>query len=64
MKYHLNIIDGNVELPENLQKEYEDVNEAYHDLFDFIHCFDYEKDVCGRICDENGEDIDYVNSLM
>lgn len=65
MKYHINIIDGNVELPERLQGEYEDINEAYHDLFDFIHSFDYEKQVDGRIVDtETGEDVEYSSSLM
>lgn len=63
MKYHLNIIDGNVELPVKLQGEYEDLNEAYHDLFDFVHSFDEGKDVCGRIVDEDGEDVDYCNSI-
>lgn len=64
MKYHLNIIDGNVELPKNLQKEYEDLNEAYHDLSDFVHAFDFDVDISGRVVDEDGEDIEYCTTLF
>lgn len=64
MKYHLNIIDGNVEIPKKLDVEYTDLNTAYHTLEAFVHSFDYEKDVCGRVIDTDGNDIDYCNSLV
>lgn len=64
MKYHLNIIDGNVEIPKKLDVEYTDLNTAYHTLEAFVHSFDYEKDVCGRVIDQNGNDIDYCNSII
>lgn len=68
MKYHLDIIDGNVELPEGLRGEYDDLNEAYHDLCDFVHSYDETpshkgKDVWGEVVDEDGEKIDYCESI-
>lgn len=63
MKYHLNIIDGNVELPSELQIEYTDLDFAYSALADFVHSFDGELQVDGRVVDENGEDVEYCNSL-
>lgn len=64
MKYHLNIIDGNVDIPKEIDIEYNDFDNAYDALEDFVHSFDYEMDVCGRIIDENGEDVDYCNSFV
>lgn len=63
MKYHLNIIDGNVEIPKEIDIEYDDIDTAYEALRNFVHQYDYEDDVCGRVVDEDGEDIEYCNSI-
>lgn len=64
MKYHLNIIDGNVELPNELRGEYTDLDKAYEVLGDFVHSFDGKLQVDGRVIDEDGEDVDYSSSIM
>lgn len=63
MRYHLNIIDGNVELPDELCGEYTDFDKAYDDLFQFVHSFDGKLQVDGRIIGQNGHDVDYSSSL-
>lgn len=63
-KYHLNIIDGNIELPDTINIEYTDLDKAYAVLTEFIHSFDGVLQVDGRICDEDGEDIEYRSSVM
>lgn len=64
MKYHLDIIDGDVELPIELQDEYTDIDFAYSALADFVHSFDGIKQVDGRVLDEDGEDVEYSSSIM
>lgn len=65
MKYHLNIIDGNVDIPKEIDLEYDDVLIAYENLFKFVHSFDdTDLQVDGRVVDENCEDIMYSSSIM
>lgn len=64
MKYHLDIIDKNVRLPLQIDKEYDNIDDAYSALSKFVHTFDGIIQVDGRVCDEDGEDVDYSSSIM
>lgn len=62
--YRISIIEGDVELPDELNREYDDLNEAYDDLCVFVHSYDYQLQVDGRVLDENDEDVEYASSIM
>jgi len=62
--YHLGIIDWTVELPEDIDKEYTDLDDAYEALSKFVHTFDGKMLVDGRVLDEDDEDVEYVSSLL
>lgn len=62
--YHLNIIDGNVKLPSELQREYDNPEEAYEALGNFVHTFDGKLQVDGRVIDCDGNDWDYSSSII
>lgn len=64
MKYHLNIIDWCVPIPKEIDREYDDLDEAYENLAKFVHSFDGIRQVDGRVIDEDGEDIEYSSSIM
>ena len=62
--YHLNIIDGNVNIPQDYDKEYDTLEAAVDALTELIHSYDGKSQVDGRVCDENDEDIDYCSSMF
>lgn len=62
--YHLGIIDHNVEIPKEIDKEYTDINEAYEALSEFVHSFDGIMQVDGRVMNNAGDDEDYSSSIM
>ena len=62
--YRLGIIDHNVSIPEDIDKEYDSIDEAYEALSKFVHSFDGVMQVDGRVLDEDDEDIEYISSIM
>lgn len=61
--YHLGVIDHNVSIPEDIDKEYATIDEAYEALSAFVHSYDYVKQVDGRVMDEDCEDVEYSSSI-
>lgn len=62
--YHLNIIDGNVDIPDMIDIEYESLEDACEILSRFVHSYDGTGiQVDGRVVDADGEDVDYSSSL-
>lgn len=64
MKYRIGIIAGDVDLPDELDREYDDLDEAYNDMSAFVHSYDYQLQVDARVLDENDEDVEYASSTM
>ena len=62
--YRISIIEGDVDLPEELDREYDDLDEAYNDLCAFVHSYDGIMQVDGRVLDEDDEDVEYASSIM
>lgn len=62
--YRLGIIDHSVSIPEDIDKEYDSIDEAYEALSKFVHSYDGIMQVDGRVMDEDDEDVEYASSIM
>ena len=61
--YRTKITDSNLELPKNLNREFYSLEEAYTQLYKFVHSFDGKKEVIGYIENQDDyEEEEYIQS--